>query len=555
MILRSLFIVLLFWSSSLQASGVTPKKAAIASAHPTATQAGFEILGKGGNAFDAAIAVSATLAVVEPYGSGIGGGGFWLLHRASNNNSVMIDGRETAPLAASRNMYLDEKGNVIAGLSVDGAKAAGIPGEPAALVYIAKTFGKLPLSKSLAPAIRAAVKGFKVTPHYQRMAKFRLKALQASPAAAKVFLKDNQVPPLGYVIKQPDLANTLSLLAEKGHAGFYRGPVAHKMVIGVRRAGGIWQDKDLYRYQVKTRKPVTGEYRGYKITSAAPPSSGGIAIMTMLNILNGYEVASYQPLRRTHVTVEAMRRAYRDRAKFLGDSDFVKVPIKNLTSQVYGYSLRRGIDIRKATPSSSLGGVADTSGGNHTTHFSILDKQGNRVAATLSINYPFGSGFMPEGTGVLLNDEMDDFSAKPGVPNVYGLIGAEANAIEPGKRMLSSMSPTFVESDNNLAIIGTPGGSRIITMVLHGVLGFIEGKNAKQIVSAPRYHHQFLPDVIQHEKDAFTDKVKDELQFMGHQLKELENSYGNMQVVTWNKFSQKIEAASDPRGEGAAKVK
>ena len=199
-------------------------------------------------------------------------------------------------------------------------------------------------------------------------------------------------------------------------------------------------------------------------------------------------------------------------------------------------------------------GVADTSGGNHTTHFSILDKQGNRVAATLSINYPFGSGFMPEGTGVLLNDEMDDFSAKPGVPNVYGLVGAEANAIEPGKRMLSSMSPTFVEDDSSLAIIGTPGGSRIITMVLHGILSFIEGKNAKQIVSMPRYHHQFLPDVIQHEKNTFSDDVKAELQFMGHQLKELENTYGNMQVVTWNKLSQKVEAASDPRGEGSSKV-
>ena len=552
--LRILFLVLFTWSCQLPAAGVLPRQAAIATAHPVATSAGFEILKQGGNAFDAAVAVSATLAVVEPYSSGIGGGGFWLLHQAQTKNSVMIDGRETAPLAATRTMYQDSNGNVIPGLSVDGAKAAGIPGEPAALVYIAKKYGNLPLARSLAPAIRAAVKGFKVTPHYQRMARFRLKALQASPAAAKVFLKDNQVPPLGYVIKQPDLANTLSLIAEKGNAGFYRGVVANKLVIGVRRAGGIWQNRDLANYRVKTRKPITGEYRGYKITSAPPPSSGGVALMTMLNILDGYEIASYQPLRRTHVTVEAMRRAYRDRAKYLGDTDFVNVPVKNLISEPYGYSLRRTIDIRKATPSASLGGVADTSGGNHTTHFSILDQQGNRVAATLSVNYPFGSGFMPEGTGVLLNDEMDDFSAKPGVPNVYGLIGAEANAIEPGKRMLSSMSPTFVESDNNLAIIGTPGGSRIITMVLHGILGFIEGKSAQQIVSMPRYHHQFLPDVIQYEKDAFSDDVKAELRFMGHQLKELENTYGNMQVVTWNKLTQKIEAASDPRGEGASKV-
>jgi len=556
MLKNSLIIFFLFvWSSQLQAlDSVLPNQHAIATAHPMATEAGFEILNKGGNAFDAAVAVSATLAVVEPYSSGIGGGGFWLLQQAGSHKPVMIDGREKAPLAATRNMYQDEQGNVIPGLSVDGPLAAGIPGEPAALVYISQHYGKLPLSISLAPAIRAANNGFKVTPHYQRMAKFRLKALQASPAAAKIFLKNNKVPEPGYVIRQPDLANTLKLIAQKGHAGFYQGEVASKLVNGIRKAGGIWQQKDFEQYQVATRKPVVGEYQGYRITSAAPPSSGGIALMTMLNILSGYEVAHYQPIKRTHVIVEAMRRAYRDRAKFLGDTDFVKVPVKSLISEKYGYSLRRTINTRKATPSSSLGGVADTSGGNHTTHFSILDKQGNRVAATLSINYSFGSGFMPEGTGVLLNDEMDDFSAKPGVPNVYGLIGAEANAIEPGKRMLSSMSPTFVEDDSRLAILGTPGGSRIITMVLHGILGVVENKTAQQIVRQPRFHHQFLPDVIQYEKGAFTDDTMAELQFMGHQLKELDNTYGNMQVVIWNKRSQTLDAASDPRGEGLAKI-
>lgn len=557
MMLKNLLITffLLVWSSQLQAlNSVMPKQHAIATAHPVATEAGFEILNKGGNAFDAAIAVSATLAVVEPYSSGIGGGGFWLLHKAANNLQVMIDGREKAPLAAKRTMYQDDKGDVIPGLSVDGPLAAGIPGEPAALVYIAKYFGNLPLSVSLAPAIRAAQKGFKVTPHYQRMAKFRLKALRASSAAAKVFLQDGEVPALGYVIKQADLVNTLNLLAQKGHDGFYKGEVANKLVQETRKAGGIWQQKDFATYKVETRKPIVGEYLGYRVTSAAPPSSGGVALITMLNIISGYEIAQYQPIKRTHLIVEAMRRAYRDRAKFLGDTDFVKVPVKSLISEKYGYGLRRTINIRKATPSSSLGNVADTSGGNHTTHFSILDKQGNRVAATLSINYPFGSGFMPEGTGVLLNDEMDDFSAKPGVPNVYGLIGAEANAIEPGKRMLSSMSPTFIEDDSRMAILGTPGGSRIITMVLHSILGVVENKTAQQIVSQPRFHHQFLPDVIQHEKSAFSDDTKAELQFMGHQLKQLDKTYGNMQVVVWNKRTQKIEAASDPRGEGLAKV-
>ena len=249
-----------------------------------------------------------------------------------------------------------------------------------------------------------------------------------------------------------------------------------------------------------------------------------------------------------------MRRAYRDRAEYLGDTDFIKVPVKKLISKSYADSLQQKIDFEKATPSSQLKGVADTSGGNHTTHFSILDKQGNRVAATLSINYPFGSGFVAAGTGVLLNDEMDDFSAKPGVPNVYGLVGAEANAIEPGKRMLSSMSPTFIESKDKLAVIGTPGGSRIITMVLHGILATIEGKSAEQVVNQPRYHHQYLPDVIQYEPNAFSSKTIKTLEQLGHKLKPLDNTFGNMHVVIWDKKENKVTAASDSRGEGLARV-
>ena len=253
--------------------------------------------------------------------------------------------------------------------------------------------------------------------------------------------------------------------------------------------------------------------------------------------------------------VEAMRRTYRDRAEYLGDSDFVKVPGKKLISKEYAKSLQQTIEFEKATLSSSLKGVADTSGGNHTTHFSILDKQCNRVAATLSVNYPFGCGFVASGTGVLLNDEMDDFSAKPGVPNVYGLVGAEANAIEPGKRMLSSMSPTFIENKDKLVIIGTPGGSRIITMVLHGILASIEGKSASQVVNLPRYHHQYLPDAIQYEANAFSEKTIKILEQLGHKLKPLENTFGNMQLVIWDKKENKVTAASDERGEGEALVK
>lgn len=552
---RIIFLFFTLSTSVFASSGIKPSQAAIASAHPLATQAGIEILEQGGNAFDAAVAVSATLAVVEPYSSGLGGGGFWLLHESKNKKNIMIDGRETAPLKATRNMYLDKKGNVISGLSVNGALAAGIPGEPAALVHIAKKYGRLSLQQTLAPAIRAAEKGFIVTAHYQRMVGFRLKALQASADATKIFLKNNQVMPLGYVIKQPDLAKTLKNIARDGHNGFYAGEIAKKLVTSNNKAGGIWSLKDLKQYKIKEREPIVSEYHGYRLTTVAPPSSGGIALAEMLNILSFYHLERLSVTNRVHVMVEAMRRTYRDRAEYLGDSDYVEVPVKKLISKNYAESLQQKIDFERATPSSSLKGVADTSGGNHTTHFSILDKQGNRVAATLSINYPFGSGFVATGTGVLLNDEMDDFSAKPGVPNVYGLVGAEANAIEPGKRMLSSMSPTFIESDEKLAVIGTPGGSRIITMVLHGIFATIEGKTAAQIVNLPRYHHQYLPDVIQYEPNTFSDKTLKTLKELGHALKPLENTFGNMQIVIWDKKENTVTAASDGRGEGEAVVK
>lgn len=552
----SLLFSLFFVSTALLAATENkPSQAAIASAHPLATQAGFEIFKKGGNAFDAAVAVSATLAVVEPYSSGIGGGGFWLLHINKNKKNIMIDGREVAPLKATRNMYLDKEGNVIPGLSVNGALAAGIPGEPAALVHIAKKYGRLSLKETLAPAIRAAEKGFVVTEHYLRMSGFRLEALQSSKEAAKIFLKDNKVAPIGHLIKQTELANTLKLMASHGHKGFYAGEVAKKLVRSNNNAGGIWSLKDLQEYKIKERQPIVSEYKGYRLTSVAPPSSGGLALAEMLNILSFYNIEQLSETNRVHVLVEAMRRTYRDRAEYLGDSDFVNVPVKKLIDKSYARSLQQKIDFEKATPSSSLKGVADTSGGNHTTHFSILDKQGNRVAATLSVNYPFGSGFVAAGTGVLLNDEMDDFSAKPGVPNVYGLVGAEANAIEPGKRMLSSMSPTFIESKDKLAIIGTPGGSRIITMVLHGILATIEGKSADDVVNLPRYHHQYLPDVIQYEPETFSDNAQKILKELGHTLKPLKNTFGNMQVVIWDKKENKVSAASDKRGEGKAAVK
>jgi gamma-glutamyltranspeptidase/glutathione hydrolase len=555
---KILVVVLLIYSGmavSMSSIG-RPPAAAIASAHPLATQAGFEILAAGGNAFDAAIAVTAVLAVVEPYSSGIGGGGFWLLYRASDGKRVMIDGRERAPLKAHRDMYVGSDGKVVPGLSINGPLSAGIPGEPAALVHLAKKYGRLPLSRSLAPAIRIARQGFRVDAYYRRMARFRLEVLRRSPEAARILLMKGDVPPLGYVIRQPELANTLEALARHGHKGFYRGPVAKALVRGVQKSGGIWTLKDLASYRVIERKPIIGRYRGMKVISAAPPSSGGIVLVQMLNILSAFRIEIPAQTWQLHLVVEAMRRAYRDRAQYLGDPDFVKIPTRRLLSKAHARQWRKGIHKDHATPSSSLPPVSvSNSRGRDTTHFSIIDRDGNRVAATLSINYPFGSCFIAPGTGVILNDEMDDFSSKPGTPNVYGLVGNEANAIAPGKRPLSSMSPTFVESKHAVMVIGTPGGSRIISMVLLGVLGHSSGLTAKDIVAWPRFHHQYLPDVIQFEPGAFSKLQQSILKNMGHKLKLLAGRYGNMHVVIWNKLKNRVTAASDPRGVGSAEVR
>ena len=363
------------------------------------------------------------------------------------------------------------------------------------------------------------------------------------------------MPAADSVIRQPNLANTLRLVARHGKEGFYAGEVANKLVHGVREAGGIWTLEDLEQYRVMERKPVVFKWQGMTITSASLPSSGGVLLAQMLNMLSQYQWAELDDSQQYHLLVEVMRRAYRDRAEYLGDSDYVTVDVDRLVSIKHAQQLVSDLVANKATSSDDLQEVSvKQTEGNNTTHYSILDKAGNRVAATLSNNYPFGSGFVAPGTGVLLNDEMDDFSILPGEPNVYGLVGAEANAIEPGKRMLSSMSPTFVENGKRMAIIGTPGGSRIITMVLQAILLFQQGKQADEIVKQPRIHHQFLPDVIQLEPAALNFSLRQKLQDMGHELNELESDYGNMQVIVHD-FSQSLtQAASDPRGVGSANV-
>jgi len=565
---RALFnaLILLSLSSAVITTAVAAKlpekggkpeiqASAVASAHPLATKAGISILKAGGNAFDAAIAVSAVLAVVEPYSSGLGGGGFWLLHRYKDNKTVMIDARERAPLAATRTLYQDKKGNVIPGLSINGVLAAGIPGEPAAFDHLAKNYGRLTLAQSLAPAIALAEKGFKVDSNYVRLLKFRLKAIKQSKAAAKIFLLGGKIPPIGSTIVQKDLAKTLRLLAKQGRKGFYQGETADRLISAVKKAGGIWTHADLKQYTISERHAVKFKYKGLTLYSASPPSSGGIALAEILNMLEPIDLQKIGGAKRIHFIVEAMRRAYRDRAEHLGDADFHSVPQSMLVSKKYARKLFKSVKEDKATPSSALKAIYKRpKKSRHTTHYSIVDRFGNRVAATLSINYPFGSCYVAPGTGVLLNDEMDDFSSKPGTPNAYGLVGGEANAIEPGKRPLSSMSPTMAESENRVIVLGTPGGSRIITMVLLGLLEFEQGKSAQQIIATPRFHHQYLPDVIQYEPKTFTSEEIVQLKSKGHVLKEQNSSYGNMQVIIVNKKSGKIDAASDLRGIGSAVV-
>ena len=530
-------------------------KGAIASAFPLATEAGQEILAKGGNAFDAAVAVSAALAVVEPTSSGLGGGGFYLIHRQTDGLDTMLDAREKAPGAAKRDMYLDSAGNPIADASTDGPLSAAIPGEPAAFEYLARKFGKLPLSVSLAPAIRLAREGFPLYARVQGAIRFKRDELLKSPDTAKVFLTaDGQVPALGALIKQPDLAATLEAIAAHGARGFYTGPVAQAMVSAVRGGGGIWTLADLAAYRVIERKPVFGHYHDARIVSASPPSSGGVAVLDALNILSGYDLHAADSATRKHLVIEAMRRAYRDRALYLGDPDFVTMPLPQIITPDYAAGQRTSIRADKAMPSDMLPGIESENVGMHTTHFSILDAQGNRVAATISINLFFGSGFMPPTTGVLLNDTMDDFSVKPGTPNAFGLVGNAANAIAPNKRPLSSMAPTFVETPKGLMIIGTPGGSYIISMVLLGTLDYMDGMNAADIVKDPRYHHQYLPDVVDYEKGAFTESEITRLEGMGHTLKEGSRRWGNMEVITLDFATGKVEAASDPRGEGEGLV-
>ncbi len=532
----------------------TPPGAAIASAHRLATEAGHEILGKGGNAFDAAVAVSSVLSVVEPVSSGLGGGAFFLLHDGKTGRDIMIDARETAPASATPEKYLDAAGELDRDKAENGPMSAGIPGLPAGLVQLSKKYGRLPLSASLAPAIRIARNGFEFYPRLVDSYGKRREVMERYEGTRKVYLADGDAPKVGEIFKQPELAHTLELIAAQGFDGFYRGQTAQKILADVKKYGGDWTADDLAGYRIKERAPISFKYRDWNIVTAPPPSSGGVALAEILQMLEGWDLAKLDEPQRVHIVVEAMRRAYRDRTLYLGDPDFVSMPIARLVSDDYAAGLRAGILPDKATPSEMLPGVKPPLEGEHTTHFSIIDGEGNYVATTQTVNLLYGSGMVAEGTGVLLNNEMDDFALKPGTPNAFGVLGYEANSVKPGKRMLSSMTPSFMIGKDKVAVLGTPGGSRIITMVLLGMLGVEQGLDAQQVVSLPRYHHQYLPDTIYLEPDALPEATVKALEAMGHKVVQGKSDWGNMQAVDWDRRHNTLRGGSDPRNPVGAAV-
>ena len=544
-------VFILFYSGSISPNELTQSKGAVVTSNALATKAGEKILAEGGNAYDAATTISAMLSVVEPFASGLGGGAFWLIYDAKSKKYKMLDARETAPLQSHKNMYLDENANVIKNMSTLGPLSAGIPGIPAALSYVNDKYGSKKLSTLLDPAYEAAIKGFPVNERYLKGAKYKKKWLKKYKETEAIFLHKGEVPKKGWILKQTDLARTIKKLMKDGHRSFYTGSFAKKMVESVQNNGGIWSEEDLNSYKVLEREPVRSTYKGISIIAPGLPSSGGLVLSNALNILAGYELDKLSPTTQKHLIIESLRRAYYERALKMGDPDFMDNTLEFLLTPSYAAKQRKSLNINYATDNQTLE-FADPpyqGQGNDTTHFAVIDKFGNRVAVTQSINFWFGSAFVPKGTGVLLNNEMDDFSIKPGAENGYGLIGYDSNAVEPRKRMLSSMTPTFLESDRGFVILGTPGGSRIISMILLATLEWINGGDAKSMVSLPRFHHQYHPDYVLYEEEAFISSEIDELESMGHLFKKSNRQFGNMQIITWDQENNKIEVASDPRGK------
>ncbi|ATX80987.1 gamma-glutamyltranspeptidase [Mariprofundus ferrinatatus] len=534
MLFRFLLLLLICAPSALSAA---PYQAMVVAAQKSAAEAGMAMLEKSGNAFDAAAATALALGVVEPGSSGIGGGGFFLLYIAREDRYVMIDARETSPKLAGNGEVFEQQS------SIDGPQSAGVPGLAAGVDHLIETYGRLNRNVITQPAIDLASNGFAVGPRLRSMLEWRSSAF--SDMARTTFLA-------GDTIRQPALADTLRRFARGGRDDFYRGETAGRLVADMKRDGGLIRESDLATYRVIEREPIIFDYRGFQFVSAALPSSGGMTLANVFGQLQDDNLKVLNQSDRIHLLVEAMKRAYRDRNAHMGDSDFVEIP--DLLNPKRLQQQRAGIRMEHATPSSEIGNSSDAIGpGTDTTHFSVIDAEGNMVSATLSINYAFGSGYLSPSTGILLNDEMDDFATRPGKPNAFGLVQGSANAVAPGKRMLSSMTPTFVIGPDRTFIVGTPGGSRIISMVLLASLGFmLDETAAAEWVNAPRYHHQFLPDEIQHEQGAFNPDVANELQKRGHKLKLMKRRYGNMHAILIERETGKLTGIPDARGEGVA---
>jgi gamma-glutamyltranspeptidase/glutathione hydrolase len=564
-------IVLAFCLSAGAGNVLSPShgaKAMVATVHPEASQAGVAILQQGGNAVDAAVAVGFALTVVHPQAGNIGGGGFMLFRRA-DGDVHFVDYREKAPAKATENMYLDQQGNVIPELSTIGYKAIGVPGSVAGLAYAEKQWGKLTLQQVMEPAIRLARDGY-VLDYHGAMA-LRDRHLADFPESRRVFQRDGNFYQPGEVLKQPELAHTLERIAANPD-DFYHGELARELAASIQKGGGLVTVDDLAQYEVKERQAVKGTYRGFDIISAPPPSSGGIALIETLNILEGYDLAEAgdRSADSIHLTVEAFRRAFYDRAEFLGDPDFAKIPVAQLIDKKYGEAWRETIEPKRATPSStvrrpSIFSKLDQYAAmhpqpqsihepEHTTHYSIVDADGNAVAVTTTLNDSFGSRVTAEKLGFLLNDEMDDFASKQGVPNAYGLIQGPANAIGPNKRPLSAMTPTMVLKDGKLfLVLGSPGGPTIITTVANILMGVVDyGLNIQQAVNAPRFHNQWVPDEIKMEHVGFSPDTIRLLEKMEYKIDTDREFWGDAECIAIDPKTGERLGASDGRNDGKA---